>query len=149
MHESNFKPRRGCSCSAGCAGSSLISPREREAGHCRTSCSSAVGGNSRPATVLTCDTRTPPAGGVFICVLKCQHPRRIKGLVLVEDAATLSTRPVGSGMKRICVFAGSSRGARDDYAQAAEQVARELVKRDYGVVFGGGKVGMMGVLADA
>ena len=52
-------------------------------------------------------------------------------------------------MKRICVFAGSSRGAREDYAQAAEQLARELARRGYGVVYGGGKVGMMGVLADA
>jgi uncharacterized protein (TIGR00730 family) len=52
-------------------------------------------------------------------------------------------------MKRICVFAGSSRGAREDYAQAAERLAYELVTRGYGVVFGGGRVGMMGVLADA
>ena len=52
-------------------------------------------------------------------------------------------------MKRICVFAGSSRGAREDYAQAAERLARELVTRGYGVVYGGGRVGMMGVLADA
>ena len=52
-------------------------------------------------------------------------------------------------MKRICVFAGSSRGAREDYAQAAQQLARELVARDCEVVYGGGKVGMMGVLADA
>ena len=52
-------------------------------------------------------------------------------------------------MKRICVFAGSSRGAREDYAQAAERLAFELVNRGYGVVFGGGRVGMMGVLADA
>ncbi len=52
-------------------------------------------------------------------------------------------------MKRICVFAGSSRGAREDYAQAAERLARELVMRGYGVVYGGGKVGMMGVLAEA
>jgi uncharacterized protein (TIGR00730 family) len=52
-------------------------------------------------------------------------------------------------MKRICVFAGSSRGAREEYAQAAEQLARELVKRGYGVVYGGGNVGLMGALADA
>jgi hypothetical protein len=52
-------------------------------------------------------------------------------------------------MKRICVFAGSSRGAREEYAQAAERLARELVMRGYGVVYGGGKVGMMGVLAEA
>ncbi len=52
-------------------------------------------------------------------------------------------------MKRLCVFAGSNRGAREDYAQAAEQLARELVSRGIDVVYGGGKVGMMGVLADA
>jgi uncharacterized protein (TIGR00730 family) len=52
-------------------------------------------------------------------------------------------------MKRICVFAGSSRGAREEYALAAQQLARELVTQGYEVVYGGGKVGMMGVLADA
>jgi hypothetical protein len=54
-----------------------------------------------------------------------------------------------AAVKRICVFAGANRGAREEYAEAAERLARELVKRGYGVVFGGGKVGMMGVLADA
>ena len=52
-------------------------------------------------------------------------------------------------MKRICVFAGSSRGAREEYALAAQQLAREVVAQGYEVVYGGGKVGMMGVLADA
>lgn len=52
-------------------------------------------------------------------------------------------------MKRLCLFAGSSRGAREDYAQAAQKLARELVSRGIEVVYGGGKVGMMGVLADA
>lgn len=52
-------------------------------------------------------------------------------------------------MKRICVFAGSSRGAREEYARAAQELARELVAQGYEVVYGGGKVGMMGVLADA
>ena len=52
-------------------------------------------------------------------------------------------------MKRICVFAGSSRGAREEYAQAAQELARALVERGIDVVYGGGKVGMMGVLADA
>ena len=52
-------------------------------------------------------------------------------------------------MKRVCVFAGSSRGAREEYALAAQQLARELVAQGYEVVYGGGKVGMMGVLANA
>jgi hypothetical protein len=52
-------------------------------------------------------------------------------------------------MKRICVFAGSSVGARPDYAGAARELAAELVRRKLGLVYGGGSVGLMGVLADA
>jgi uncharacterized protein (TIGR00730 family) len=52
-------------------------------------------------------------------------------------------------MKRICVFAGSARGARPDYVAAAAALAQELVRRGLGVVYGGGSVGLMGALADA
>src|ERR1035441_4462467 len=52
-------------------------------------------------------------------------------------------------MKRICVFCGSSQGSRPEYRAAAEEIAAELVRRNIGLVFGGGKVGLMGVLADA
>ena len=45
-------------------------------------------------------------------------------------------------MKRICVFAGSSRGAREEYALAAQHLAREIVAQGYEVVYGGGKVGV-------
>lgn len=51
--------------------------------------------------------------------------------------------------RRICVFAGSSSGARPDYREATETFARETVRRGYGLVFGGGSVGLMGALADA
>jgi uncharacterized protein (TIGR00730 family) len=51
-------------------------------------------------------------------------------------------------MRRLCVYAGSNAGARPEYAQAAAALARELVARGIGLVFGGGKVGLMGVLAD-
>lgn len=52
-------------------------------------------------------------------------------------------------MKRICVFCGSAVGTRPEYADAARVLAAELVRRDLGVVYGGGSVGLMGVLADA
>ena len=52
-------------------------------------------------------------------------------------------------MKRICVFAGSSPGRRTEYRQAAEALGQALVRRDLGLVYGGGRVGLMGVLADA
>ena len=50
---------------------------------------------------------------------------------------------------RICVFTGSRHGVRPEYANAAQELARVLVDRNYGLVYGGGKVGLMGVLADA
>lgn len=49
----------------------------------------------------------------------------------------------------ICVFTGSRRGARPEYAAAARQIGRELVTRGYGLVYGGGNVGLMGIVADA
>ena len=52
-------------------------------------------------------------------------------------------------MRRICVFCGSSPGSRPEYRAAAEEMGAELVRRNLGLVFGGGKVGLMGVLADA
>ncbi|MDX1384003.1 MAG: TIGR00730 family Rossman fold protein [Thermoanaerobaculia bacterium] len=51
--------------------------------------------------------------------------------------------------RRVCVFAGSSSGRRPDYAEAAADLGRAIVGRGWGVVFGGGRVGLMGVLADA
>jgi uncharacterized protein (TIGR00730 family) len=52
-------------------------------------------------------------------------------------------------MKRICVFCGSSQGSRPEYRAAAEEMAGELVRRNIGLVYGGGNVGLMGILADA
>lgn len=52
-------------------------------------------------------------------------------------------------MTRVCVFCGSSAGNRPEYRDAAEQLARELTRRHIGLVFGGGGVGLMGILADA
>ena len=52
-------------------------------------------------------------------------------------------------MKRLCVFAGSSTGRRESYSAAARELAREAVARGYGIVYGGGRVGLMGILADA
>lgn len=50
-------------------------------------------------------------------------------------------------MKRVCVFCGSSPGARPDYGDAAEHVGQALVNRGIHLVYGGGSVGLMGRLA--
>jgi len=47
------------------------------------------------------------------------------------------------------VFCGSSTGARAEYTSAAQALGREMAKRGIGLVFGGGGVGLMGVIADA
>jgi uncharacterized protein (TIGR00730 family) len=52
-------------------------------------------------------------------------------------------------MKRICVFCGSSQGSHPEYRAVAEEMGAELVRRKIGLVYGGGKVGLMGLLADA
>jgi uncharacterized protein (TIGR00730 family) len=52
-------------------------------------------------------------------------------------------------MKRICVFCGSSSGSRPEYRAAAEELGAKLASSGTGLVYGGGNVGLMGVLADA
>lgn len=51
-------------------------------------------------------------------------------------------------LKRICVFCGSRRGRGDEYAALAAQTAQTIVRAGYGIVYGGGSVGLMGILAD-
>jgi uncharacterized protein (TIGR00730 family) len=51
-------------------------------------------------------------------------------------------------MKKICVYCGSSPGARPGYLEAARALAQALVKRNIGLVYGGASVGIMGEIAD-
>ena len=51
--------------------------------------------------------------------------------------------------QRICVFCGSSLGNRPAYRTAAARLGNLLVERDIELVYGGGNIGLMGVLADA
>lgn len=48
----------------------------------------------------------------------------------------------------VCVFAGSSPGNRKIYSETAIELAEKLTENNYGIVFGGGSNGLMGVLAD-
>ena len=52
-------------------------------------------------------------------------------------------------MRRICVFCGSNVGERSAFRQAARRLGSTLADRGIGVVYGGGRVGLMGELADA
>lgn len=51
-------------------------------------------------------------------------------------------------MKSICIYCGSSPGILPAYADAARTLAQEMVKDNIALVYGGGKVGLMGIVAD-
>ena len=54
-----------------------------------------------------------------------------------------------SELRRVCVFCGSSPGVRPEYAAAARAMGTLLAERGIGLVYGGGRVGLMGTVADA
>lgn len=52
-------------------------------------------------------------------------------------------------MNAVCVFCGANTGYADVYRAAAARLGTEIASRGLGLVYGGGRVGLMGVLADA
>ena len=51
-------------------------------------------------------------------------------------------------MKSICVYCGANAGVSPVYAEAARALGRALVAQDLALVYGGGNVGLMGIIAD-
>lgn len=51
-------------------------------------------------------------------------------------------------MKSICVYCGSSLGISSHYADAARALAKKMVEDNLALVYGGGNVGLMGIIAD-
>ncbi|MBI5307069.1 MAG: TIGR00730 family Rossman fold protein [Planctomycetes bacterium] len=49
---------------------------------------------------------------------------------------------------RVCVFCGASAGARPIYTKVAQQLGKAIVSHNMGLVYGGGSIGLMGVIAD-
>jgi hypothetical protein len=49
----------------------------------------------------------------------------------------------------LCVFCGASLGKDESYAAVAREAAKAIVRAGYGLVYGGARIGLMGVLADA
>jgi len=71
-----------------------------------------------------------------------------------DEGVLRDARPAGAltqraRVTRVCVFCGSSAGVDPAYADAARVLGGELVRRRIGLVYGGGSVGLMGILADA
>ena len=51
-------------------------------------------------------------------------------------------------MGNIAVYCGSGAGKHPAFAQGAKDLAKRLLERNYGLVYGGGDVGLMGIIAD-
>ncbi|XP_062221069.1 probable cytokinin riboside 5'-monophosphate phosphoribohydrolase LOGL2 [Phragmites australis] len=64
-----------------------------------------------------------------------------------EEAAEVVAAP--SRFRRICVFCGSSRGKKKSYQDAAIELGKDLVARNIDLVYGGGSVGLMGLVSQA
>jgi uncharacterized protein (TIGR00730 family) len=54
-----------------------------------------------------------------------------------------------TSLKRVCVYCGSREGSRPAYARAARDLGAALAARGIGLVYGGGRIGLMGIVADA
>lgn len=54
-----------------------------------------------------------------------------------------------SRVKRVCVYCGSASGTAPAYRESAMRLGQILAKAGVGLVYGGGSIGLMGILADA
>jgi len=52
-------------------------------------------------------------------------------------------------LSTVCIYAGSNRGSDPAHAVAAERLGRLLAAQGIGIIYGGGRVGLMGVIADS
>ncbi|XP_058090709.1 probable cytokinin riboside 5'-monophosphate phosphoribohydrolase LOGL10 [Magnolia sinica] len=58
-------------------------------------------------------------------------------------------KTIKSRFKKVCVFCGSSTGKRNCYRDAAIELGKELVSRKVDLVYGGGSIGLMGLVSQA
>lgn len=54
--------------------------------------------------------------------------------------------PLAPPVRRIAIYCGSASGARGDYVDGAEKLAAAIAQRGIGIVYGGGNIGLMGVI---
>ncbi|XP_077246313.1 putative cytokinin riboside 5'-monophosphate phosphoribohydrolase LOG6 isoform X2 [Tasmannia lanceolata] len=67
----------------------------------------------------------------------------------IEKKGDMEEKLVKSRFKSVCVFCGSSTGKRNCYKDAAVELGKELVSRKVDLVYGGGSVGLMGLVSQA
>ena len=62
---------------------------------------------------------------------------------MADESGSVATRE----LKNICVFCGSQAGNDGSYAAAAAELGKHMVESGIGLVYGGGTVGLMGIIA--
>nr|KAJ0225613.1 hypothetical protein LSAT_V11C100042410 [Lactuca sativa] len=65
----------------------------------------------------------------------------------MEREGTSSKEERGRKLKRICVFCGSRTGFRSSFTDAALELGQELVNRKIDLIYGGGSIGLMGLIS--
>ena len=65
-----------------------------------------------------------------------------------ESAPVPSSPDPAANLRRLAVFCGSNSGTQPIFAETARTLGRHMLERGIGLVYGGGNVGLMGILAD-
>uniref|UniRef100_A0ACD5UC76 Uncharacterized protein n=1 Tax=Avena sativa TaxID=4498 RepID=A0ACD5UC76_AVESA len=74
---------------------------------------------------------------------------RVDETTEIKAEAGAQVMAAASRFRRICVFCGSSKGKKMSYQDAAVELGEELVARNIDLVYGGGSVGLMGLVSQA
>src|SRR5436190_10401801 len=67
----------------------------------------------------------------------------------MERVPVEGPRRMNKIQRRLCVFCGSKAGSKEVYTLSARRFGKAMVERGLGLVYGGGHIGLMGILADA
>lgn len=88
--------------------------------------------------------------GLALTVADTNPARRLYARLGFEARADgVMVKPLAPAINAITVYCGSACGARPEYEQATRDFARGLAELGVDIVYGGGNIGLMGVLADA
>ncbi|XP_008808563.1 cytokinin riboside 5'-monophosphate phosphoribohydrolase LOG7-like [Phoenix dactylifera] len=68
---------------------------------------------------------------------------------MAVEAAAKETWEKRSSFRRICVYCGSQEGKKASYREAAIELGKEMVERGIDLVYGGGSIGLMGLVSHA
>lgn len=80
-------------------------------------------------------------------LIRQDEPRRKQPQFLASEPNFMSDAQIDARL--FCVFCGSQAGGRSIYAEAANATGHAIARQEMGLVYGGGKVGLMGIVADS